>query len=133
MSMINKEQVLYRAHPSMWRNRPILFVICMISVILWGLGLLVLIPWWLVCLNTTITVTSRRTILRRGILAKITSEVLHRDVRNVQVSQMLLQRFFNVGDVAISSSGQGDVEIAASGLPSPARIRKLLDDFRFAN
>ena len=124
------ERILYQFHPSMFRNRPIGFVLGAVLIAAFGLGLLILLIWWLKCLGTTLTVTTKRTTLRTGILAKNTNDVWHRDVRNIQVHQGFLQRLFGVGAVAISSAGQGGVEIAVSGVPNPEKIRRLIDAHR---
>ena len=113
------ETILYRDHPAMFRNRPLLFAVALVLVPVWGLGLLVLVPWWIACLGTTLLVTDRRVTLRRGILS--------RDIRNVQVRQGVLQRLFDVGDLGLSSSGQGGIEIEVAGIPHPRRVAALID------
>lgn len=90
-----------------------------------GLGL---IAWWLKTRTLTLEVTSKRTRLIRGFIAKSTSEVQHDDVRNIQVDQSVIGRLVNVGGLAISSSGQDDLEINAKGLPGPNQIAELIRD-----
>ena len=92
--------------------------------------MLILVIWWLDCLGTTLTVTTKRTTLRRGILSKKTNDVWHRDVRNIQVKQGILQRLLGVGTIGISSAGQGDVEIAVNGMPNPEKVRRFIDEHR---
>lgn len=124
------EAILYSANPAMFRNRPVLFLILLALVFAWGLGLLLLFVWWVRTQATCLTVTDERVRLRRGILGKYTNDVTIADVRNVQVSQTPFQRIFGVGTIGISSSGQGDMEIEVHGLPSPQRIRALIDERR---
>lgn len=124
------ESTLYKASPSMYRNYPVAFVIAVILIVAYGLGLVVLLFWWLKCLCTTLTITEKRTILRTGILSKNTNEVWHRDVRNIKVSQGVLQRMFGVGTVSISSAGQADIEISVSGILRPEKVRNLIDQYR---
>ena len=126
------ETILYRAHPAMFRNRPVLFLCCLALVCAWGIGLPWLVAWWIRSLATTLTVTGERISLRRGILAKYTSDVLIADVRNVQIGQSMLQRLFGVGSVGISSAGQGGMEIEVAGLPAPQRVKTIIDDRRAA-
>lgn len=124
------ETILYRDHPAMFRNRPVLFAVALVLVPLWGLGLLILVPWWISCLATSLVVTDRRVTLRRGILSKDTSDLLLADIRNVQVRQRVLQRLFDVGDVGLSSAGQAGIEIEVAGIPHPRRVAALIDDHR---
>ena len=125
------ETVLYKDSPAMFRNRPVLFLVCC-ALIPVGIGLVVLFVWWLRCLATSLVITDRRVTLRQGLLSKDTNDVLIADIRNVKVRQNLLQRIFGVGTVAVSTSGQSDMEIEVHGVPDPARIKAIIDDRRTA-
>jgi uncharacterized membrane protein YdbT with pleckstrin-like domain len=123
------EKELYRAHPSMFRNNPLGFVLVLLLCVV-GIGLLILLAWWISVLGTTLTITDKRTVLRKGILSKHTNEVLHGNVRNIQLRQGPLQRLFNVGYLGISSAGQGGIEIEVSGIPDPEGVKQLIDSYR---
>jgi membrane protein YdbS with pleckstrin-like domain/DNA-directed RNA polymerase subunit RPC12/RpoP len=123
------EKTVYESHPSMFKNHPVGFIIS-IGLCLFGIGFIILLIWWLNVLGTTLTVTNKRTVLRKGILSKSTNEVRHQDVRNIQVSQGILQRIFNVGAIGISSAGHGGIEIEVFGMPSPDKVKKLIDQYR---
>jgi uncharacterized membrane protein YdbT with pleckstrin-like domain len=146
-----QEDQLLRVHPVMFRRNPfgylfawglvllgfvLLFVVggrrakfvCFIIPVVAG-GIIFFV-WWLKNLGTTLTVTTKRTCITRGILSKRTSEVMHSDIRNVQTYQTFLQRILNVGYLAISSAGQSDLEIAVRGIPDPDGIKALIDKYR---
>jgi uncharacterized membrane protein YdbT with pleckstrin-like domain len=151
---VEGEQVLYVAHPSMFRNHPLWFIglvlLCLIGFALPFIPFIetsgitkaveILVPmiigltcfglWWLQCKGTTVTVTSERTSCRRGILSKSITEVWHQDIRNVQLNQSLLQRILDVGKIGISSAGQSGLEISVSGIPNPDKIKQLIDQHR---
>lgn len=124
-----EEKTYYEEHPSMFRNRPVEFVVtsllCLVLV-----GFVMFFFWWLKCKGTTLTVTSERTRLRRGILSKSITEVWHQDVRNVQLNQSVFQRIFGVGTLGISSAGQSGLEISVSGIPEPDKVKSLIDQHR---
>lgn len=124
------EQSLYHAHPAMFRNKPVGFVLACLLVPVFGIGLLILLIWWLRAMGTTLTVTEERITLRQGILSKHINEVYHTDVRNVRVSQTLFQRMFNVGAIGIATAGHSDIEIAVGGMPDPGKIKALIDTYR---
>jgi len=124
------EQILYKCHPAMFRNAPFQFVLCCLLVLVYGIGLLILAVWFLSAWGTTLTVSNERVTLRKGILSKHTNEVMIRDIRNVQISQGILQRLFSVGSIAIGSAGHGGVEIEAAGIPFPQRVKQIIDDRR---
>ena len=124
------DATLYKASPSMFRNAPVRFVLSVLLIAACGFGLLILLIWFLRCWGLKLIVDGRKTTLRKGILSKSITEVRHKDVRNVQISQSFLQRIFGVGKVGISSSGQGGLEIEIAGLPTPAKIKAIIDEHR---
>ncbi len=125
-----EEVVLYEAHPSMFRNHPFLFVLYVILIAAFGLGLVLLIAWYIQTLGTTLTVTNDQTTLRKGIFSKYTNDVFHENVRNIQVRQSFMQRMLGVGWVGISSAGQSGVEIEIGGIPDPDFVKQIIDDHR---
>jgi uncharacterized membrane protein YdbT with pleckstrin-like domain len=130
--MVKGEQegaVLYEAHPAMFRNRPVVFSLCVLTIPI-VVGAVGLIVWFLNSRSTTLTVTDRWTRLRRGLLSRDISTVYHNDVRNVRVVQTFFQRLMNVGYVGISSAGQAGVELEVYGLPDPERVKASIDRFR---
>jgi len=82
--------------------------------------------WWVLKMSTTLTITDSRSIYRQGIIHRDSSEVQHDDVRNIKIDQSLLQRILRFGDVAISSSGQDEMEIVALRIANPERIVKTI-------
>lgn len=145
-----EKDVLVR-HPAMFRNAPLQYLAYLVLIVGGALvgwaasaalmpivaffgtfaavaGLVGLLGWWIQTMFRSLTVTNKRTIYREGIISRRTNEVQHDDVRNIQVDQNFFQRLFNVGRVAVSSSGQDDLEIDVRGIPDPegvaATIRK---------
>lgn len=94
------------------------------------LGFGVLFVWWLKTMSASLEVTNKRTILKRGILARSTSEVVHDNIRNIQIDQTFWQRVWGVGSIGISSSGQDGIEIQLGDLKNPNDIRKTIDLYR---
>ena len=126
---LNQEKTLYSDSPSMFRNRPIAFgIVVLLSIV--GVGLPILLVWWLRCRSTELTITEKRTKLHRGWLSRSISEVWHRDVRNVQLDQSLFQRLMGTGRIGVSSAAQAGIEIDVSGLKDPLKIKQLIDKYR---
>lgn len=146
------ELVLEVIHPAMLRQQPITFLLLMTIVIVAvptglytavigvpivsGLAFLALLAIgvyfaysYFFVLATQLKITNKRTVLRHGLISKSTTEVQHDDIRNLQVDQNIVQRILDVGDLAISSSGQDDLEIRIKSIPDPGdiadRIRSL--------
>lgn len=94
------------------------------------LGIVPLVLWKIATLGASLEITSRRTVLNRGLFSKTTTEVRHEDIKNFQVDQTFQQRIFNVGTIGISSSGQDDIEIKVGDVPKPYRVREIIDRHR---
>ena len=127
--MENQELILYRAHPAMFRNNPVLYVLFLLLCLI-GIGFLLFLIWWLRTLSSTLVVTDQKTTLRTGLLSKNTDDVYHKDVRNIQVRQTFFQRIFGVGTIGISSAAQADMEIVAQGIPNPCRVKEIIEKHR---
>ncbi len=90
------------------------------------LGAFFLVKWWIIAKTHKLTITTERTVYRSGILKRFTSEVRHDDVRNIKLDQNLKERILKFGDIAISSSGQDDMEIVIQDIPHPQKIADLI-------
>lgn len=146
------EQHVIRVHPAMFRARPLRAVLAWLLVIggvvlffigaplagagpivggvLAGAGLLWLAAWWVQTRTVALIITNKRTTLRRGILSRETSEMLHDRIQDIQITQSFLQRVWKVGRIGISSSGESGIEIDAQDLPDPVRLREIIDAYR---
>jgi uncharacterized membrane protein YdbT with pleckstrin-like domain/predicted RNA-binding Zn-ribbon protein involved in translation (DUF1610 family) len=139
---------------AMFRSRPLSFVGLWIGVIggtagaialalmppLWWAAILAglaalasgitLACWKVLTLGEQLTITTRRTVQRTGLLSKRTSEVLHTHIRNVTIDQSFTDRILRVGTLTISSSADDDDEIVMREVPSPEAVRATIDRYR---
>jgi membrane protein YdbS with pleckstrin-like domain len=143
--------VLYDSHPAMFRNHPVTFTLGLaVPLVLLAIGLLrrdvsglavlgtiglvlagiAYLVWWLSCRATRLTITDRKVTLRRGLLTKDINEVRHEDIRNLRLTQGVLQRVLDVGNIGLSTAGQSGVEIEVNGLPRPHRVREIINQRR---
>lgn len=86
--------------------------------------------WWVLSLSAALEVTNKRTVARRGLLSRSTSEVLHDNIRNVQIEQSFWQRVWGIGSIGISSSGQDGIEIQMERVPGPQKLQQVIDLYR---
>lgn len=107
--------VAVRSNPSYWPSAWAFFAFTVFLVC--SLASRLLVP-----IGTSLTVTHRRVILRRGIVSRSLSEVRIRDIRAITVHQGILERIVGVGRIGISSAGQSDVEILIEGIPGPHAV-----------
>lgn len=95
-----------------------------------GICLLILLGWKASRLDAALEVTTKRTVERIGFFSKRTTEVMHDDIRNVQINQSFFDRLLGIGELGISSSAQDGIEIVMRHVPDPEKIRKTIDLYR---
>lgn len=151
----HSERVLRRLHPVAFRNHLVLtilgaclalagaaaLVMGLAGEAVWGLagstllisgGVMVVaaiayfVYRWLQRISVTLQVTTQRTILLRGLVSRSTNEVQHDDVRNIKSDRNVLERLLGYGDLALSSSGQDDMEIVVHDIPDPAGVIDII-------
>lgn len=105
-------------------------VLASVSAVAFLLALLVILVWKIAARAERLEITTKRTIERKGLLSKATTEVLHADIRNVQVVQTFGQRLLRTGTLEISSAGQADIEIVMHNLPNPRGVNRVVDLYR---
>ena len=127
--MPDDEETIFVDSPSMFRNNPIGFAVTLLLCLV-GVGIPILLVWYIRCRSTELTITNLRTRLHRGWLSRSITEVWHRDVRNVQLDQTFFQRMFDTGRIGISSAAQSGIEIDVSGLQGPDKIKSIIDRYR---
>ncbi len=65
-----------------------------------------------------------------GVLARHIHSIRVQDLRNVNVSQTVPQRLFNVGDVEFSSAAGGDVEVVFFGVSDPMQVKAIVQQLQ---
>lgn len=115
-------EILYQAHPSMIRMYPVGTVIAILLIPL-GIGILILLWWWISTKADKLTIKTDEVVWEHGIISKQYTELSMHSLRSVRVKQSLLQRMLNAGDVEIYTAGD-DPELVIKGLPDPDRIRE---------
>lgn len=116
--------IRYQANPSMFKSRPLTFLLCVILIPV-GIGIVALLIWWLINRATTVTVDEDRIALDKGLLAKEHTEIELSSIRTVKVDQSLLDRMLDVGTLRIYTAGDKP-ELEMKGLPDPADLRAAL-------
>jgi membrane protein YdbS with pleckstrin-like domain len=61
-----------------------------------------------------------------GVLARQVRSIRVADLRNINVSQSVMQRLLDVGDVEFSSAAGGDVEVIFFGVPEPMQVKEFV-------
>jgi uncharacterized membrane protein YdbT with pleckstrin-like domain len=117
--------VLYDEHPAMFKNNPLGFILSLILIPVFGLGLLILLWWYLQTKSSRLLVGDSEILFEQGLLSKERSEISISSVRTIRVKQSFFNRLFGVGTLEIYTAGDNP-EIIATGMPEPNRIRELI-------
>jgi uncharacterized membrane protein YdbT with pleckstrin-like domain len=126
--------ILYESNPSMWRQAPFTFLVFLLLIPFFGLGILLLAIWWIQTLATELTLTENVITLRRGIFSKRLNQIRVGDVREIFIAQTWFQRIMNSGRIEISSAATSDeADIIVSGMPEPERVRLIINKHRRAS
>ena len=115
-------EILYESHPSMIRMYPVGTVVAILLIPL-GIGILILLWWWINTKADKLTVKADEIIWEHGLINKQYTELSMNALRSVRMKQSLLQRMLNAGDVKIYTAGDSP-ELVIKGLPDPNRIRE---------
>lgn len=118
-------ETLYRANPPMFRNRPISFIVSVLLIPVFGLGIVILLVWYIASKAKLLEITSTSLRFEEGLLNKKYTEIDTDRIRSVQLSQSMFQRMFGTGDLAIYTAGDNP-EIVVKGMPRPDEIRDIL-------
>lgn len=117
-------EALYEAHPSLIRMYPFGTILAVVLIPV-GVGILLLLYWYLQTKTDKLSITNDEIIWTHGLMSKQYTEINMSSVRTIRVSQSLLQRMFNAGNVQIFTAGDNP-EVVIKGLPNPDEIREYI-------
>lgn len=116
---------LYSENPAMFRSNPLGFILAVILIAAFGLGLIILLAWYMLSKASKLEVTDSEILYEEGLLSKERSEVNISSIRSIKVKQSFINRIFGVGSVELYTAGDAP-EISVSGLPNPNKVRELV-------
>ena len=115
------EKIEHQAKVSIWSMLP-LFILGLILLPLYGLGLIFWIASVLRYTTTELAITNKKIIAKFGFIKRDTIELLLPKAESVQVNQSILGRMFNYGSVVVS--GAGNPQAPVPGIAEPIEFRK---------
>lgn len=118
----------YEAHPPVFANQPLGTVLAVLLIPAFGLGLLILLYWYLQSKSTKVVIADGNILWEEGLLSKTRTELQADHVRTVSVGQSFWQRIFGVGDVRIYTAGDHP-EMVLAGMPRPEELRAVIKSY----
>jgi uncharacterized membrane protein YdbT with pleckstrin-like domain len=119
------ETLVYQAHPAMFRAHPFYFIGSIILIAAFGIGILILLYWYILTRATALTITENDIIYEKGILSKDRTAVSLRHIRAVRVIQGFVNRIMGIGKIEISTAGD-QPEFTVTDMPDPHAIREAI-------
>ena len=120
-----EEQLIFETKPAARAYLGmILLGILLLPLFLVG-GLLWLRVWYLV-VSTRYRLTTQRLFVQTGLIAKHVEEVELFRVKDVTLSQGVLQRMLGVGNVVVLSSDDTAPQLVLAGIPDPLAAKEQL-------
>lgn len=95
-----------------------------IGLIVAAIGLVMAIPPWIQRASSEFGVTSKRVIIKVGVVQRRTIELLIRQVEAISVDQSVTGRLFNFGTVTLS--GTGGVRGEFHNISNPLEFRRSI-------
>ncbi len=118
-------KTLYDANPVMFKNNPLGFILALILVPVFGLGLIIFLFWYLKNKSSRLLITEEDVLFEQGLLSKERLELTIRSIRTVRVRQSFWNRIFGTGTIELYTAGDSP-EIIARGMPEPNRVRDII-------
>jgi uncharacterized membrane protein YdbT with pleckstrin-like domain len=117
--------VIYEAHPAMFRAHPFWFIGSVLLILAFGIGIIILLYWYILTRATALTVTEHEILYEKGILSKDRTSVALKHVRAVRVTQGFINRILGVGTIEIATAGDMP-EFTVKDMPDPHQIREAI-------
>ena len=94
----------------------------LIGLIVMAVGLVMAVPPWVSRVSSEFGVTSKRVIIKVGLIQRRTLELLIRQVEAISVDQSLTGRIFNFGTITLT--GTGGVRETFHNIANPLEFRR---------
>lgn len=95
-----------------------------IGLVVAAIGVAMAVPPWLELVTSEFGVTSRRVIIKVGLIKRRTLELLIRQVEAISVDQTLAGRIFNFGTITLT--GTGGVRETFHNIANPLEFRRSI-------
>jgi len=124
-SLVAGETIVHRAHVSWWSQFG-LVLLGLLTLAVFGLGLVFLAWAWIRVRATEIAITNRRVIAKFGIVRRSTVEINLEKVEALRVEQGVMGRILNYGTIYITGTGSSVEPIPSIADPLVFR-RKFME------
>ena len=115
----------YVTSPPMFRNAPLKFIVYILLIPFFGLGLFLLLWWYIDNKNKRLSIEGNLMKWQEGIFNKTFIDLNTEDIHTVKIKQRFFQRMFGTGDLDIYTAGDSP-EAVLMGLREPHEIKTMI-------
>jgi len=94
------------------------------------IGLVWLMVWKIRNWGERLEITTKRVVFTEGILSKKSLEMVYRTIQDIEIKQTFAARLMNIGTITIANASSDDDMVILHDVPSPYRIREIIDAYR---
>lgn len=111
-----------------WKANWLLILLGLLTIWLFGLGIIFFILAFLRVKSSEYFVTSHRIYVKYGLISRRVFEIKNEWITNTMVRQGFIQRILNFGDIIISTPGQYAGSVLMKNVSDPMHIRTIVED-----
>jgi uncharacterized membrane protein YdbT with pleckstrin-like domain len=126
-SLLEGERPVWRGRRS-WKSQWFLILLGALTLVFFGLGLLFLLVAYLRVISTEYFVTNRRVYVKYGVVGRTVFELKNEWITSVVVTQGLVQRLLNYGNIIISTPGYYTGTTVMKDVSDPMHVRTVLEE-----
>ena len=132
LELDSDEEIVWSGEPELlgyaW-----LFVVGILTIPLFGIGLLVIASAYLDLKNTAYVITTDSVFKKTGVLSRKVVDIGHENIQDTGYTQRIVGRYFGFGTVQISTAGGSGVEMSLAHVPEPLAVQSQLDTMASRN
>ena len=128
--MTEGTKILLKSNPSMFPNKPLIWLLYLFLIPVFGIGLIFFIIWRIQRHTEVLLITDKYVTLRKGLFNIREVQVYHSDISRLNINRTLWQRLTGIGDIEIGSSATDDIDIRAFGYNNPEEVRRIINGYR---
>ncbi len=121
MHLLKGEKVVFYSRKS-WLSEWILLFLGIITIWIFGVGLIFFLLAFLKIYGTEYALTTRRFYCKYGLISRKVSEAHLENITDVSIGQTIIGRLLNFGNVVIHTAGTGPRQMVMVDVPNPKRV-----------
>jgi uncharacterized membrane protein YdbT with pleckstrin-like domain len=126
-SLLEGERPVWSGRRS-WKSQWLLILLGVLTIFIYGLGILFFIIAYLSIISTEYFVTNRRIYIKYGIIRRTVFELRNEWITSYTVAQGIIGRMLNYGHVIISTPGYYTGTAMMKDVSDPMHIRTILEE-----